>query len=233
VRNFQDQAVKVGMDLVFANGQKAFVMGKGELNMHRPVLFAKSMNGVFPVSLDNPVFELVGLVSLGESGHKPSFWARYIALPQDVFGETQIVRGYRETNGVVLFNTGNEYWIDPLDNFNNKYSPEPPLTNPDEFGGYVVQQIDTGVSQYLGPTGWTSAKVSDSFQTYFQYCSSAPDSIKVTLGIVTWSWGFDGQFSNEAWNLIPNNMSIPSYQDSDLFPVWTGEVPNQGQQYEY
>ena len=129
--------------------------------------------------------------SLGASGlgGYARFWAKYNARPGDTFFYTQIVQTHRDTNSIVLYDNGTNWWVDGGPE-RNKYGPYNQCPA-DAEGIGIVKQIDAPNS----PLGQTTSHVRDSFKTYIQYQPQDSGSIPVTLGRVDWSWGFVANYS--------------------------------------
>jgi len=243
-RDLQATTVSVGMNLLFPNGQNVSIAALGKLDINIPTLVGnkdcKDLNypnsgwddpclylthdgGSDSDSILSPINWTTGVYLGGQYGGYSRHWASYrSSLNGDQFGYTQIGTSFREVDGVPgVNNTGNENWLDPNDQFNNKYVG----TNPDVNGTYYVQQTDRPAN----PIGSRQSQVNDTFKDYFQYLPPGNDSISITLGSVEWSWGYNAQYSNSAWNVTPSNLSSGQYQADETFPLWTGSFSGQTQ----
>jgi hypothetical protein len=224
--------------LHFSNGQSVNIAAAGSFTVVKPALVGhdecENLNhpnyspwGNPCLYLDSDTDDFIGphtnwnnvVILGGQHGGYSRHWASYTTKYGGVFRFTQTCQGLRKTNGVPMVNTGNDYWLDPQDNFYNKYFVIP---NPDTNGVYFVQQWD----QPSQPLIQTSTSVDDHFKDFFQY-QPAGDSIAITIGSVKWSWGFNAQYGNNSWTVTPGNLSSGTYQADDAFPEWTDNLPGQ------
>ena len=200
-----------------ANNDCDFAIDSGDYSQisGTPCLF------LTPDGVQVPPFTLpyTSAVHLGaQHGGYSRHLASYTELTFGAYGFTQIVIAYREANGVPLINSGGQYWLDPNDHFQNFLPPPPSLSS-----GITVQQFDHPSQPLIPP----ETSVNDNFMDFFQFIPQSPGSIPVTLGTVSWTWGFQAQTNNASWTVTPGNLSTGDYQDSDVFPLWTGVLPNQ------
>ncbi len=210
---FENKQMKVGLHVLFTNGQQATIAARGLLGMHRPTITwdANSYQAGVVVG------RIAQIQWVHEDGSTGSIAALQVKLGQ--FGtendrlqvaveSASLFPGRIGCTQLILRDSLPEAFSDwRLDNTFpytwNRYGP--PTSEGTYYGAYVL-------GDGPGPCAF-GGYMWDRFKQFFQFRSDKPGSIWVTLGTAEWEWRGDIMYSStkpEGWEWISDPYCIHS-----------------------
>ena len=216
-------------DIVFSNGQKVSLHGKGQLDMHRPTV-VNFLN--YPPSFTTITTNLAWLgrpfIMLGM---EPPFTNGLINFQMSVqshfsgqFEYTQVMNLHRYRDeispaGTWTWDSGSDYWLDTSE----------------AYAGLlwtVSSQFVSGPFPFLdgpgNPVGLSVVEAGDRYRVYARFKPDGEDSIWTTLERVDWSWnaaainplGWPYNNIPGSWSILDSSVPAPIEVDDSDFPLW-------------
>jgi hypothetical protein len=221
----------LNLTLTFDNETNIKLRSRGRFYMFRPEVTDFSHDPLF-VDLDTSGSPLIRL-GLGDPvGVGSMSWRWSVKLSPKFTGTisyVQLIKRDMAWNagwaGIPLWSkTWGEFWLDNADPYpaatpviTSEFT-NPPLQVPTLFGDGPSLSADL----------FSYVDAADEFRTYLRFESSAPNSIPVTIGRVTWGWKGKATKSNGVWTLFDDSISGPNAAESHEFPIWTDVYHNFG-----